>query len=265
MESSDVFSQGVQVSDADPFAGGDDWAAFGDAAQEPVEEPPVVDREGVAVTPTLSPEAAAAEAQAYRTEKGEPEPPEPVVAAPEEPERFVPGVQAPVAAHGAPSAPEPVVEAPVPPAPARGATVPPPALPGGVHVSQTLEPELAPEVTDGDEDEAEDAPVPQEPVNEAGRPTHRRYYVFRATDTGTYEQLSWNEKDGKMVPKGTHGAKRQSVALARGTEDALKIGYAALGSPLDGVKIVAVAALHFQVRTVKPRVPEPSRARLEIS
>lgn len=128
--------------------------------------------------------------------------------------------------------------------------------------------EAAPEAETAAEASAdtETAPVPDEPRNESGKTTHRRYYVLQLTGAGKFEQVAWYEdENGQMVAKGTKGAKRQTVALSRGTDDALKIGFAALGSPQEGVKIVAVAALHFQPRTVRPKPPEPSKARLEIS
>lgn len=110
----------------------------------------------------------------------------------------------------------------------------------------------------------EEAPLPEERKS-GDKVTHRRYYVFQLTEPGVFKQVTWwQDADGKMVPRGTPGSKRQGVALARGAEDALKIGHAALGSPTEKVTLVAVAALHFQPKPVAPDVPPPSRTRLKI-
>lgn len=294
MEASDVFGSGVEIAEGDPFAGGEDFAGFGETPAPQVAVP-VVDREGVPVggLPTLPADQAAAAGEAYRQEKGEPAPITPPLVSGPPPvieERFVPGAVAAQPTQqerlraiaereaGEREAAEQERLAQAVPAQEQAPVSEPLAPPQTAEVAEVAEaapvavaePTAAPqsaaiEATVAEPEVEEDAPEPVEPTNERGKVTHRRYYVLRATDAGRFEQLSWHEKDGKMVPRGTHGAKRQWVALARGADDALKIGYAALGAPLDGVKIVAVAALHFQVRTVKPKVPEPSRARLEIS
>lgn len=171
-----------------------------------------------------------------------------------------PAPEASVPAEAVPEAPAPVAES-EPPAAEPEAAAPAPSVPEDPPAAEVSSP---PSATEGGE--SEDAPPPEEPKNEKGKTTHRRYYVMKVTDTGKYERVAWYEdKAGKMVAKGTAGAKRQTVALSRGTEDALKIGYIAVGSPVDGATLVAVAALHFQERRVRPKAPEPSKARLEIS
>jgi hypothetical protein len=160
--------------------------------------------------PTLTPEQQAAEAQRYREEHGEPEPPDPT-----------------------------------------------PAEADGTTGSTTDEAAVEPVAT-----EDGDAPMPQETKDKRGRVTHRRYVILRAEDDTHYVQLDWHEKDGKLVRS---GGKRQTVVLARGTEEALKFGYHVVDSPPEGAELVAVAAAYFQVRHVAPEPPEPMRQRLKIS
>lgn len=282
MEGSDVFAgAGVEVGqEQDPFGGGEDWAGFGvEGQQAPVtEQPPVVDREGAPVPATTGSDGApkdpramseeelarAEEGYQYRVSHGEPVPPEAeaahahYLATRRHEEEVHEGALTPAA-----------VEPDLPPAP----EAPSPA--DGPQEAQEPAPEPvaaeapAPEAQAPEEDAPEpeeDAPVPEETTSPSGKTTHRRYVVLQATETGRFEQLAWYEdKSGKMVSRGTSGAKRQTVALSRGTDDALKVGYLALGSPPEGVTLVAVAALHFQPRRVRPKPPEPSRTRLEIS
>jgi hypothetical protein len=89
---------------------------------------------------------------------------------------------------------------------------------------------------------------------------------LRVDGPGKFTQVHWYEDDkGKMLTKREPGSKRQTVALCKNAEDALKIGFAACGGPQDGVNLVATAALHFQPKVVKPLPPEPSKQRLQIS
>lgn len=125
-------------------------------------------------------------------------------------------------------------------------------------------PAPAPEGATEPEAAAEEPAAAPEPQSEEGS-TKRRYYVLQMTERGKFEQITWYEDaKGKMVPKGTAGAKRQGIALVRGTEQALRIGHAALGSPDGPVQLVAVSALHFQPRTVAPEQPDPPKRRLRI-
>jgi hypothetical protein len=123
----------------------------------------------------------------------------------------------------------------------------------------------APQAVDGAEPEA-DAPIPEETKDKRGRVTHRRYVILRHEGAGRFTQLDWYEdKQRKLVTKNTPGSKRQTVVLARGTEDALKYGYVIAGSPQKGVPLVAVAAAYFQVKNVAPQPPEPMKQRLQIT
>ena len=107
--------------------------------------------------------------------------------------------------------------------------------------------------------EPEDAP---EPVAKKGR----KYTVLQEIEPGVFKLVSWLvDREGNMVPKNTRGARKQSVAVGHSTEDALKIAYAGLGSPAGGVRLAAVAQLHFQVKTVAPSVVEPVKVKLSIS
>jgi hypothetical protein len=183
--------------------------------------------------PTLTPEQQAAEAQRYRQEHGEPEPVD--YNADDE-------FEAAVLADDSP--PEPAPD-------------PTPAEADGTTGSTTDEAAVEPVAT-----EDGDAPMPQETKDKRGRVTHRRYVILRAEDDTHYVQLDWHEKDGKLVRS---GGKRQTVVLARGTEEALKFGYHVVDSPPGGAELVAVAAAYFQVRHVAPEPPEPMRQRLKIS
>ena len=108
--------------------------------------------------------------------------------------------------------------------------------------------------------------MPEETKDKRGRVTHRRYVILRHDGNSKYTQLDWYEdKQHKLVPRNTSGAKRQNVVLARGTEEALKFGYAVVDSPPKGAPLVAVAAAYFQVRHVAPEPPEPMRQKLKIT
>lgn len=231
----------------------------------PVAEPAVQSAEDVAANtqpsaggvPRLTPEQAKEEARRYREEHGEGE------YAPQKVQERLRAIaereaaeKAAREAHDDVPPPEPVGEPEGDPTPPSSddsptASVSEPSSPPG-----TDEPEL--------DSEEEQAPEPEETTDSSGKTTKRKYYILRPTGPGKFEQVSWYEKDGKIVAKGTTGAKRQAVALARGAEDALKIGFVASGAPQDGITLVAVAALHFQPKPIKPRPPEPSRVRLQI-
>lgn len=115
--------------------------------------------------------------------------------------------------------------------------------------------------------ESADAPVPDETKDKRGRVTHRRYVLLRAdAKQGQFTQLDWFEdKNRNLVARNSAGAKRQTVVLARGTDDALKFGFAVVGSPQTGADLIAVAAAYFQVKKVEPEPPEPMKQRLRIS
>jgi hypothetical protein len=114
------------------------------------------------------------------------------------------------------------------------------------------------------------AAEPVEPTDSRGRTTKRRYYILGIDGPGKFHQLSWYEDgdakpgEGKLVERGTPNAKKQSVRLARDPDDALAFGYAVLGAPPEGIRLIAVAALHFQPKMVKPKPVVPTRTRLQI-
>jgi hypothetical protein len=97
------------------------------------------------------------------------------------------------------------------------------------------------------------------------RGKRRRYYVLRELDNGHLEPLSWYEDArGIVVSANTPGAIETSEVEAVNTEAALAVGFAAVGEPVDGARLIAVAALHFQAKMVRskpptPRPPNPSR------
>lgn len=73
-----------------------------------------------------------------------------------------------------------------------------------------------------------------------------------------------------MLPPGaTHdpdqGTRRVGVCNARGRDDALKFGFTVLGSPPDGVKLIAVAANQFRLKHVKPEAETIPKTRITIS
>lgn len=281
------FEQGPED---DPFAGSEE--SFGlseeerqaaeqanDAAMEAeapgaaqaVAEPPVVDREGQPVETTADgspaaaqgagvdpeqPEQAASEAAAApiaQAEKAEP-PEAPEVEAAHEEQAEVEATQveseaAVAAASQETAASEAAVEE------AQASADPP-------------EPEASPSSEEpgavaGDESAGEDAGggSAEAPTEGKGK---RRYLLFTPEGDGRFREVEWYEKGGKSVPKGTAGAKKQKVLLARGQEDALRFGHEVLGAPQEGSSLVAVAASYFQVRKVKPDAV-PVRQRLKIS
>lgn len=121
------------------------------------------------------------------------------------------------------------------------------------------------EHTRAEPSEPDAAAPPAEVQNAAGAVTHRRYVLLTPSGNGTFKEVHWLEDEqGKMVAKGTPGAKKQTRALARGQEDALDIGFRAMGSPEDGCKVVAVAETYFQVRHVQPDPDPPVRRKLVI-
>lgn len=288
MEASDVFAQGVEIGDGeDPFAGTDfgDFGADGptEARDEPADDTPdlpVVNREGQPVEPDPTP-AAANGTTGSTTEPG---PTPEAQAALESLRASRAGTEdptPPAESAGPTEAPTDESAAPAAAPAAQEPAAPPEASPGAPAPVAESEPQDAPDspqppsppseaASDGsatEEAPVEDAPEPQEPRSQvSGRVTHRRYVILRVIGPGKFEQIAWHvDGKGRMVQKGTGGAKRQTVALARGTDDALKIGYAAIGSPAEGTSLIAVAAAYFQVKKIKPMPVEPARQRLSIS
>jgi hypothetical protein len=278
----DPFAGGTEIgSDVDPF-GGDDFAGFADITSplapsdpEPVgdsnlpstDELPVVNKEGeqvgtapVEAAPTPA-EAAQQSMQSLRehrektdrqaalrdmAQREAAEAAQVATGATEAPPEPQVGPQTPETAPVTQEAPEPVAVA--------------------VPVAEPVTPDDEPDVGIPDEAEPEDAPLPKETTDKAGKVTKRLYLVYRVAAPGKLEQVFWYEDaKGNMTSKKTPGSKRQSVCVVRSAQDALKIGYAALGSPDEGVKLVAVAALHFQEKTVAPAPIIPTRVRLEIT
>lgn len=112
--------------------------------------------------------------------------------------------------------------------------------------------------------EAGVAPVPEELKDKSGAITHRRYVLLTPEGNGKHREVTWHvDKGGKMVKKGTNGARKQSVCLARGQEEALAIGYNAMGSPENGVPLRAVALTYWgEITHVEPDPEPPIRQRL---
>ena len=283
-EGRDVFSQGVEVSDDDPFAGSD-FGDFGESDAEPASDVPndlpVVNREGervdaetVAETEAATPDSAPeVERPAAVPRGGAVAPPEDAMA------DWAPAPDTTPAEPPSLSAPAPASEA----IEAEGGTgLPPEAQNGsqGVTAETEAPPDDDRDETEDYDDELEDdvdgEPEPEdEPEGQAEPPDaavpkdvagHRRYVVLRVDGPGKFSQVSWHENSkGKMVASNAPGAKRQTVVLSRTATDALRAGFVAVGSPENGVTLIAVAAVYFQPRRLKLKPPEPSRVRLDIS
>lgn len=279
MEASDAFAQEIAGGD-DPFAEDfgeleppqDPGAQPADGAEAPVEEPPIVNREGeridapaetngTAPDPTATPTGETAPGGAS---EGGP------AKDPTSPGESAGPTEAAQADPTTPSGGDPTPEADPTPV---GSQTSQPAEPEQTTGPSAGEPastsESAPEgsPSSGGEprEQVQDAEEPKETEDKSGRKTKRRYLIFHVDGPGKLSQVHWYEDSkGKLAQRGG-GNKRQTVCLARGTDDALKFGYAACGSPANGVKLVAVAKLHFQPRDVKPRPPEPMRQKLTIS
>jgi hypothetical protein len=123
---------------------------------------------------------------------------------------------------------------------------------------------VAPIPADESQPEGDGIETPDELKDKKGRVTHRRYLILQPDGNGKYTEIHWwIDKDGRLVPQGTKGAKKQKHALSRGQEDALKIGYHAVGCP-PRVTLIAVAESQFQPKTIEPDQPRPERTRLKI-
>lgn len=305
MEGQDTFQQGIEIGDEDPFAGSDfgDWeqpsndsppeqppTGYSEAPPVPVESPSTAPASPETPAPApVTPPQSSADAPAPPAPPAEPQaaeaptpetPPESAPAPSPAPPGAPAGVAAPPPGQtGAQSVPQessesarredegdvPIDTEGLPPVPedngdfsaeeraavaAAGMVLPA----GELRDEDTPEPEPA------------DAPMPDETKDKRGRVTHRRYIILEATALNKFRQLDWFEdKNRNLVPRNTTGAKRQTVVLARGTEDALKFGYAVLGSPQNGADLIAVAAAYFQTKRVEPEPPEPMKQRLRIS
>lgn len=283
MEASDAFKDepGAALDEDDPFAGSEfeeDWDGDPDPSTTPeVAQPaqpaqpevPIVNAEGERVEPAAAAEPAAPPAQA-----AEPDPPAvPPAAAP-----AAPPAAAPEASSAAPAA-EPVpAQAPEQPStPAAGTPAATPETPEEppAAAQAPAEPQNAvaepeePQPADAQAEELpepEDAETPEEIKDKKGRVALRNYVVLLVEGNGKFRQVTWYEdKAGKMVTRGTPGAKRQSYALARDATGALATGFAAMGAPEGGVPLVAVAASHFQIKNVAPKEDPQPRRRLSIS
>jgi hypothetical protein len=226
------------------------------AASAPAPEAPPEPQSGVGTPP----ETGAVAAQEPPQQAATPadvvvEPLDPQEAAEEAARREQEG-DVPIDTEGLPEVPEDVPEDP-----------PPQAGESGTTTSSEPESSSPPPVTETPVATVDgDAPMPDETKDKRGRVTHRRYVILHADGNGKFTQLDWYEdKQRKLTTKGAANAKRQTVVLARGTEDALKFGYVVVGSPPDGAQLVAVAAAYFLVRNVSPKPPEPAKQRLHIS
>lgn len=162
-----------------------------------------------------------------------------------------------------------------PAAQAASAPATPPADDGPTTASATQEPppsdpQSAP--TDGDQD-APSAGASSSDGNEeqseaeAPKPTKgkRAYRLFTPESVDKFTAVTWFEnKKGEPVPKGTSGAKKQSIVMTADQEGALRFGWQIIGSPQDGCPLVAVADSQWTVRHVSPDPVQPVRQRLKI-
>lgn len=230
----DAFGGPVAQQD-DPFAG-DLW-------QGGTDDDGTFEGEPTPGLPTLTPEQQEAEARAYREHHGEPEPESAAEPAPEplaQQERLREIAEREKAEAAAREAAETVQAA------AEEATA---ELPVG-----------------GDVQDADGPEISDAPKQDSGKTKKRRYYVLRVVDKGRFEQVTWYEDSkGKICDRAAKGAKPQHIVFAHGAEEALRVGYQALGAPTEGARLVAVAALHFQPKTVAPAPVQPARVRLSIS
>lgn len=303
MEASDTFGAGVEAPTDDPFAetSMSEFDQTGtDPLADPAEEPtPLVDREGKVIeerSEAAAPvESAEEEAMRISAEEElaaqEAAAQDPLADAPTAGEQAAPSAgekldevppTEPLAMSGATSiaedagmtgdgesdpqpADDPASSATqtsdqtIPSSPAERDAAAPAESPGDAgptDASAIQEP-----VTDGEKF----APVPEELKDKSGAITHRRYIILTPEGSqGKHKEVSWYEnKAGEMVKKGTPGAKKQSVALARGQEDALAIGYRAMGEPDGGVPLRAVAYTYWgELVHVEPKYDAPVRQRL---
>jgi hypothetical protein len=291
MEASDAFAPTEIAPEDDPFAGTD----FGDFSAEPagppvepvepVEPLPIVDREGAPV-PTGTAGGQGHGGVGRTAEKLA------ALAAESAPEAAQEAASAPPAPAPSHSSPEAAArdaalyrERTGEPAPAEALPITPAAETAHVGDRDPSDDEAAREMDQREaasdaeqagrdderlpvtapDDEPPDADPPEEPVNSGGKTTGRKYVILRVDGPGKFSQVSWYvDHDGNMVPKGPN-TKRQSVALSKaGPATALGIGYRACGSPPAGITLIAVAALHFQPKSVKPKPMAPERQRLQI-
>lgn len=278
-EQNDPFATGSEVGSDDPFAA-DDFSGFGDEGTD--HTPPVVDREGQPVGEHYADEATRfEEAYQYKLQRGEP-------ISDDEQARHDAYLASLPQATEAETPPPPIQEPPVQePAsePLSGAATDAEAVnPEGTPVEAPETPQESPEEVaqptearasvdvDGEPEPGEPEPggdeaaEPEEVKDKSGKTTKRRYIILRVLDNGKFEQVTWYEKDGQMLARRESGAKVQRVLLARTTQHALEQGYIAVGEPSGGATLVAVAALHFQPKRVRPKADErPRRVRLDIS
>src|SRR5215831_6128666 len=253
MEQSDPFAGGVEAPETDPFAtGGEEFQQDGDpfnpegaseVTQEPVEGVPVVDAEGKEVTqpqqaqaatqvaPTETPEQQAERQAAEASQAADPTQAAAQAASPASPET-----------PAQPASPE---ASPAVPAAAAPAESPTPASPSPASAT----------------DEGDRPPQ----VNEKGEVMKRPYRILTPDGAGKWKEVSWFEDaEGNMVEKGAPGARKQTQCLVRGTDEALRIGYKAMGSPAQGIKLVAIATSFFKVKNVAPEEEKVPRMRLKI-
>lgn len=289
------FGGGVDAPEDDPFAGADldfsqeDPLGPEDLEQEvtdkPVEGRPIVDGEGQVQQPQA---AAAPPADGETQVASEPAKNEELPGSKED--RYVPGAvaAATTAAEVAEAAADPQT------APGDGGQTAPAAAqtgsgsepsaenPGGapVHGPEGDQPTVHP---DSDAAEAERAAAsgssPETPSDGGGEsipsdptapataedPNKRAYKIFVPEGEGKFAEVRWFEdKDGKMVAKGTKGAKERSECFVRSKEDALRVGYAALDTQ-EPASLIVVASSQWKVKKVQPTTEQIPRVRLQIT
>jgi hypothetical protein len=251
----DPFAAGTDAPQDDPFA----EAGIEDAPVDPADEVegiPVVDREG---QPVADPDPGPA---------------------PEQPPGF-PGGGTPAAAPlpatdpvspAAPStdAPEPgTVETPAAPTaapqqPGEEPTAPPapdsePATPS--------EPPAAPQQPAQQPQQAQGEQPTSGPGSRGGKPTIRHYKLFYATGPKQWQEHPLTFKDEKTPPgvKITQTQDGERWMECRNNDHAIKVAYAILGSPADGVTVWPVPHGAYKPKRVKPKPPAPEKTRLDIS
>lgn len=269
-----AFEQGIEGGEDDPFAGADlEFEQEGEPMPEG--EPPIVNANGERIDPAVTDGAPAADPPASPASGATQEPQQ--EASPAAQDAPAPAASPESSSPSTASATTPESESPtvhpdneameIERAAAAAADVDPPEAPaptGGETTAQSAEPSGSEETDEQTVTSIDGAPAPTEQKDGKGVVTHRNYLILTPDGDGVWREVHWYvDKDDKMVKKGTAGAKKQRLALCRGQEDALSIGYAALGEPDGGAKLVAIAETYFQPKHVEPEAPQPKRQKLK--
>jgi hypothetical protein len=279
MESGDPFGGGVESPVDDPFAGSEEEFEQGEDpfAEEEAHaagiaaegEPPIVNKEGERVEPG---EGADGATQVPPTEAGNGGPPQ--SDAPTGQDAPAPGATATDGGEKGEGEGDPTATADGATAAnaseasseergeAAGAEDPT----GAGHESTSSESGAEAGSSSAPEGDAGKAAEPGEQRNEKGETIKRPYLIFTPDgEDGLWREVHWYEDSkGRIVAAGTKGAKKQRMCVVRGQEEALRVGFRALGEPEDGCDIVAVAANYFRLRHIEPEVENQPKVRLKI-